>query len=53
LCTGCTATREFITAVDENRELVQPHRRNQSALEDLHNSERHHAANDDLEGPGR
>jgi len=39
----------FITAVDDNRELVQLHQRNQSALEDLHNSERHHAANDDLE----
>jgi AcrR family transcriptional regulator len=40
---------EFITAVDENRELVQLHQRNQSALEDLHNSERHRAANDDIE----
>jgi AcrR family transcriptional regulator len=40
---------ELITAVDENRELVQMHQRNQSALEDLHNSERHHAANDDIE----
>lgn len=40
---------EFITAVDENRELVQLHQRNQSAFEDLHHSERHHAANDDIE----
>jgi len=40
---------QFITAVDENRDLVQLHQRNQSALEDLHNSERHHAANDDIE----
>lgn len=40
---------EFIMAVDDNRELVQLHQRNQSALEDLHNSERHHAANDDIE----
>ena|ERR1700761_922496 len=40
---------EFITAVDEHRDLVALHQRNQSALEDLHNSERHHAANDDIE----
>jgi AcrR family transcriptional regulator len=40
---------EFITAVDENPQLVQLHQRNQSAFEDLHNSERHHAANDDIE----
>jgi AcrR family transcriptional regulator len=40
---------EFITAVDDNRALVQLHQRNQSALEDLHNSDRHHAANDDIE----
>jgi AcrR family transcriptional regulator len=40
---------ELITAVDDNRELVQLHQRNQSAFEDLHSSERHHAANDDIE----
>jgi AcrR family transcriptional regulator len=40
---------EFITAVDSNRDLVLLHQRNQSALEDLHNSERHRAANDDIE----
>ena len=39
----------FITAVDDNRALVALHQRNQSALEDLHNSDRHHAANDDIE----
>jgi AcrR family transcriptional regulator len=39
----------FITAVDENRELVQLHQRNQNAFEQLHNSDRHHAANDDME----
>jgi AcrR family transcriptional regulator len=40
---------EFITAVDDNRDLVQMHQRNQSALEALHGSERHDAANDDIE----
>ena len=40
---------EFITAIDDNRELVLMHQRNQNALEALQNSERHHAANDDLE----
>jgi AcrR family transcriptional regulator len=39
----------FITAVDDNRDLVQLHQRNQNALEALHDSERHHAANDDIE----
>ena len=39
----------LITAIDENRDLVQLHQRNQGALEDLHNSERHHAANDNIE----
>jgi len=39
----------FITAVDDNRELVALHQRNQSALEALHDSERHRAANDDIE----
>jgi AcrR family transcriptional regulator len=41
---------EFITAIDDNRELVQMHQRNQSALEALQGSERHEAANDDIEG---
>ena len=40
---------EFITAVDGNRDLVLLHQRNQSALEELHNSERHRSANDDIE----
>lgn len=40
---------EFITAVDDNRELVLMHQRNQSALEALQHSDRHHAANDDIE----
>ena len=40
---------EFITTVDANRDLVLLHQRNQSALEELHNSERHRAANDDIE----
>jgi len=40
---------EFITTVDANRGLVLLHQRNQSALEELHNSERHRAANDDIE----
>jgi AcrR family transcriptional regulator len=44
-----TLLDEFITAVDANRDLVLLHQRNQSALEDLHNSERHRAANDDIE----
>ena len=39
----------FITAVDDNRALVQLHQRNQNALDALHDSERHHAANDDIE----
>jgi AcrR family transcriptional regulator len=39
----------FITEVDNNRELIALHQRNQSALEDLHRSERHIAANDDME----
>ncbi|HEY3771594.1 MAG TPA: TetR/AcrR family transcriptional regulator [Solirubrobacteraceae bacterium] len=41
---------EFITAVDDNRQLVLMHQRNQNALEALQHSERHHAANDDIEG---
>jgi AcrR family transcriptional regulator len=40
---------EFITAVDSNRDLFLLHQRNQNALEDLHNSDRHRAANDDIE----
>jgi AcrR family transcriptional regulator len=40
---------DFITAVDDNRELVLMHQRNQNALEALQHSERHHAANDDME----
>lgn len=40
---------ELITAADQNRELIQLHQRNESALEHLHDSERHHAANDDIE----
>ena len=40
---------ELITAIDDNRELVALHQRNQSAFEELHDSERHHAANDDIE----
>ena len=40
---------EFITAVDDNRQLVLMHQRNQNALEALQHSERHHAANDDIE----
>jgi AcrR family transcriptional regulator len=41
---------EFITAVDEHRDLMRLHQRNQNALADLHDSERHQAANDDIEG---
>jgi AcrR family transcriptional regulator len=40
---------EFITAVDDNRQLVLMHQRNQNALEALQHSDRHHAANDDIE----
>jgi AcrR family transcriptional regulator len=40
---------EFITAIDDNRELVLMHQRNQSALEALRHSAAHHAANDDIE----
>lgn len=39
----------FIDEIDANRELVAMHQRNQSALEELHNNERHIAANDDME----
>jgi AcrR family transcriptional regulator len=39
----------FITEVANNRGLVALHQRNQSAFEDLHRSERHIAANDDME----
>jgi hypothetical protein len=40
---------EFITAADANRDLIQLHQRNQSAMEELHDSERHRSANDDIE----
>ena len=40
---------ELITAVDDNRRLVALHQRNQSAFEALQSSERHDAANDDIE----
>lgn len=39
----------FIDEVAANRELVALHQRNQNAVEDLHNSERHRAANEDME----
>ena len=41
---------EFITAVDDNRALVLMHQRNQNALGAMQHSERHLAANDDIEG---
>src|ERR1700744_1707131 len=40
---------ELIPAVDDNRGLGLQHQRNQNALEALQHSERHHAANDDIE----
>jgi len=40
---------EFITAIDDNRQLVLMHQRNQNAMEALQHSDRHHAANDDIE----
>lgn len=43
----------FITQVDNNRELVALHQRNQSAFEELHRSEQHIAANDDMEAQFR
>jgi AcrR family transcriptional regulator len=43
----------FITEVAANRPLMQLHQRNQSAVEALHDSERHRAANDDIEGQFR
>jgi AcrR family transcriptional regulator len=39
----------FITEVSENRALMALHQRNQSAVEDLHRSERHRLSNDDME----
>jgi AcrR family transcriptional regulator len=39
----------FIDQVLENRELVLLHQRNQNALEELANNERHQAENDDIE----
>ena len=39
----------FIAEVAANRPLMQLHQRNQSAVEALHDSERHRAANDDIE----
>jgi AcrR family transcriptional regulator len=39
----------FIDQVLENRELVLLHQRNQNALEQLTNNERHQAENDDIE----
>jgi AcrR family transcriptional regulator len=39
----------FITEVAENRSLMALHQRNQSAVEDLHRSERHRLDNDDME----
>jgi len=39
----------FITQVAANRQLIALHQRNQSAVESLHESERHHAANGDME----
>ena len=43
----------FITEVAANRPLMQLHQRNQSAVEALHDSERHRAANDDIEAQFR
>jgi AcrR family transcriptional regulator len=39
----------FITEFAENRALMALHQRNQSAVEDLHRSERHRLDNDDME----
>ena len=44
-----TLIDHFIDQVLENRELVLLHQRNHSALEELHNDQRHRAANDDME----
>ncbi len=44
---------EFITTVDEHRELVQLHQRNRTAFEGLDDSERHHALNDEIERKAR
>ena len=39
----------LITAVDENRAIVELHQRNQNAFQELHDNGRHDAANDDME----
>ncbi|HEX3834737.1 MAG TPA: TetR/AcrR family transcriptional regulator [Solirubrobacteraceae bacterium] len=39
----------FVTEFAENRALMALHQRNQSAVEDLHRSERHRLDNDDME----
>lgn len=43
----------LITAIDENRKLVELHQRNQNALHEMHDDERHNASNDDLERRAR